>query len=72
LQCNDKHRISINLRKYAPIVIRLAGSIVAWEMLPIDSRPSHPMILLWTNNTTAKSWTKRISGLKTLQGWTLA
>jgi hypothetical protein len=30
------------------------------------------MILLLTDNTTAKSWTKKISGLKTPQGRTLA
>jgi hypothetical protein len=69
---NDKHHISINLLEYAAIIIGLAGSIVAWEMLPINIRPSHPMILFWTDNTTAKSWTKKISGLKTLQGRTLA
>ena len=69
---NDKHCISINLLEYAAIIIGLAGSIIAWEMLPTDTRPSHPMILLWTNNTTAKSWTKKISGLKTPQGRTLA
>jgi hypothetical protein len=72
LQRNDRHRISINLLEYAAIIIGLAGSIVAWEMLPPDTRPSHPMILLWTDNTTAKSWTKKISGLKTPQGRMLA
>jgi hypothetical protein len=55
---NSIHRISINLLEYAAIIIGLAGSIVAWEMLPPASRPSHPMVLLWTDNTTAKSWTK--------------
>ena len=69
---NSIHRISINLLEYAAIIIGLAGSIVAWEMLPPASRPSHPMVLLWTDNTTAKSWTKKISGLKTPQGRTLA
>jgi hypothetical protein len=46
--------------------------IVACEMLPLESRPSHPMVLLWTKNTTAKASTKNISGLKTPQGRTLA
>jgi hypothetical protein len=69
---NSIHRISINLLEYAAIIIGLAGSIVAWEMLPLESRPSHPMVLLWTDNTTAKAWTKKISGLKTPQGRTLA
>jgi hypothetical protein len=30
------------------------------------------MILLWTDNSTTKSWTKKISGLKTPQGRSLA
>jgi hypothetical protein len=30
------------------------GLIVAWEMLLLECRPSHPKVLLWTNNTTAK------------------
>jgi hypothetical protein len=30
------------------------------------------MLLLWTDNSTAKSWTKKISGLKTPQGRSLA
>ena len=72
LQRNDRHRISINLLEYAAIILGLAGSITAWEALPVDSRPAHPMILLWTDNSTAKSWTKKISGLKTPQGRSLA
>jgi hypothetical protein len=69
---NSIHRISINLLEYGALIVGLAGSIVAWESLPTESRPAHPMILLLTDNTTAKSWTKRISGLKTPQGRTLA
>jgi hypothetical protein len=72
LQRDDKHRISINLLEYAAIIIGLAGSILAWEMLPADTRPTTPLLLLWTDNTTAKSWTKKISGIKTPQGRTLA
>jgi hypothetical protein len=44
-----------------PSSFGLAGAIVAWEMLPVDSRLVHPMILLWTDNTTAKAWTKKIA-----------
>jgi hypothetical protein len=58
--------------EYGALIVGLAGLIVAWESLPTESRPAHPMILLLTNNTTAKSWTKQISGLKTPQGRTLA
>jgi hypothetical protein len=68
LQRNDPSRISINLLEYAAIIFGLAGAIVAWEMLPVNSRPAHPMILLWTDNMTAKAWTKKISGIKTPQG----
>jgi hypothetical protein len=64
---NSIHCISINLLEYSALIVGLAGSIVAWESLPTKSRPAHPMILLLTNNTTAKSWAKRISGLKTPQ-----
>jgi hypothetical protein len=64
--------ISINLLEYTAIIISLVGLIVAWEMLPLESRPSHLMVLLWTDNTTAKTWTKKISGFKTPQGRTLA
>jgi hypothetical protein len=45
---------------------------MVWETFPVDTRPPHPMILLWTDNSTAKSWTKKISGLKTPQGRSLA
>jgi hypothetical protein len=69
---NSIHRISINLLEYGALIVGLAGSIVTWESLPTESRPAHPMILLLTDNTTAKSWTKRISGLKTPQGRTFA
>jgi hypothetical protein len=69
---NNIHHISMDLLEYAAIIIGLAGSIVAWEMLPLESCPSHPMVLLWTDNTTAKAWTKKIGGLKTPQGRTLA
>jgi hypothetical protein len=72
LQRNDPSRISINLLEYAAIIFGLAGAIVAWEMLPVNSRPAHPTILLWTDNTTAKAWTKKISGIKTPQGRSLA
>jgi hypothetical protein len=69
---NDLYHISINLLKYAAIIFGLAGTIVTWEMLPVNTRPSHPMILLWTDNTTAKAWTKKISGIKMPQGRSLA
>jgi hypothetical protein len=69
---NSIHCISINLLEYAAIIIGLTGLIVAWEMLQLECHPSHLMVLLCTNNTTAKSWTKKISGLKTPQGCTLA
>jgi hypothetical protein len=68
----DKHRISINLLEYAALIIGLAGCIFFYESLPVETRPAHPMILLWTDNSTAKSWTKKISGLKTPQGRSLA
>jgi hypothetical protein len=69
----DPRLISINLLEYAAIIISLAGAILAWEELPKDSQPIHPIALLWTDNTSALSWTKRIAGLaKCPQGKTLA
>ena len=72
LRKGDKHLISINLLEYAAIIISLAGAILAWEQLPEEIRPIHPISLLWTDNTSAASWTKRIAGLKGPQGKTLA
>jgi hypothetical protein len=64
--------VSINALEYAAIIFGLAGSILVGETLPIDCRPIHPTVLLWTNNTTAESWTKRIAGLSGPQGRALA
>ena len=64
--------IPINLLEYAAIIFGLAGAIVAWETLPPDSHPPHPMLLLWTDNMSAKAWTKKVAGLKTPQGRSLA
>ena len=63
--------ISINLLEYAAVIIGLAGSILAWEEEP-DPKPAHPMVQLFTDNTTANSWTKRIAGLKSPQARNLA
>lgn len=68
----DKNLISINMLEYVAIIMGLAASIVAWEALPVHIRPLHPMNLLWTDNTTAAAWTKRIAGLKGPQGKALA
>jgi hypothetical protein len=69
---SSKHYISNNLLEYAAIIFGLAGAILAWEALPVDSRPSHPMILLWTDNMSARAWTKKVAGMKALQGRALA
>jgi hypothetical protein len=72
LKKGDKFLVSINMLEYAAIIISLAASIVSWEALPVDQRPIHPMVLSWTDNTTAEAWTKRIAGLKGSQGKALA
>jgi hypothetical protein len=68
----DKCYISNNLLEYAALIFGLAGAILSWEALPVDSRPSHPMVLLWTDNMTARAWTKKIAGIKSPQGRNLA
>jgi hypothetical protein len=69
----DSCFLSINLLEYAALIFGLAGAIVAWESLPTSSRPPHhPVLLLWTDNMSAKAWTKKVSSMKTPQGRSLA
>jgi hypothetical protein len=72
LRKGDVCMISINLLEYAAIIISLAGAILIYEALPTDARPNHPISLLWTDNTSAASWTKKVAGLKGYQGKALA
>ncbi len=72
LQKGDTRLISINKLKYASIIISLAASIFSWEALPVNKCPIHPMILSWTNNTTAEAWARKIAGLTGPQGKVLA
>jgi hypothetical protein len=67
----DKSLISINLLEYATIIVGLAATIVAWEESP-EPKQVHPLMLIFTDNTTAKSWTRKIAGLKTVQARALA
>jgi hypothetical protein len=60
------------LLEYAALLIGLAGAIVSWEALPADTRPEHPLVLLWTDNITARAWTRKVSGIKSTQGRALA
>jgi hypothetical protein len=53
-----KSLISINLLEYGAFIIGLVGSILAWEALLETVCPQHPVVLLWTDNTSATSWTK--------------
>ena len=71
LEKGDRSLISINLLEYATVVIGLAATIVAWEETP-DPKPMHPLMQIFTDNTTAESWTKRIAGLNTVQARALA
>jgi hypothetical protein len=72
LPTGDQHYISNNLLEFAALIFGLAGAILAWESLPADSRPPHPMVLLWTDNMTARAWVRKISGIKSPQGRSLA
>jgi hypothetical protein len=72
LSMGDRHLVSINALEYVAIIFGLAGSILAWEALLIDCRHIHPTVLLWTDNTTAESWTKCIARLLGPQGRALA
>jgi len=68
----DKSLVSINMLEYAALIIGLAGAIVCWEALPMADRPPFPMLLSWTDNTTAESWTRKIAGMRGPQGRGLA
>lgn len=72
LRQGDTSLISINLLEYAAIILGLAGAICAWESLPVEDRPPFPLLLSWTDNTTAESWTRRVAGFKGPQGRGLA
>jgi hypothetical protein len=72
LPTGGQHYISNNLLEFATLIFGLAGAILAWDSLPVDPRLPHPMVLLWTNNMTARAWVKKISGVKTPQGRSLA
>jgi len=71
LDKGDRSLISINLLEYATILIGLAATIVAWECRPAP-KPRHPLMQIFTDNTTARSWTKKIAGLKSAQARALA
>ena len=60
----DQYLLSINLLEYAALIIGLAAAILAWEEMPPADQPNHPIALLWTDNTSAASWTKKVAGLK--------
>jgi hypothetical protein len=68
----NKHYISNNLLEYSAQIFGLAGAILAWEQESPATRPPHPLVLLWTDNMTARAWTKKISGIKAPQGRALA
>jgi hypothetical protein len=55
--------ISINMLEYAAIILGLAAAILSWEAQPSTHRPATPIVLLWTDNMTARSWTHKMSGL---------
>jgi hypothetical protein len=63
--------ISNNLLEFAALIFGFVGAILAWEMLPANSRPPTPMVLFWTDNMTARAWTKKVSGIHTPQGRSL-
>jgi hypothetical protein len=71
LRKKDPSLISINILEYGSIIMGLAAAIVSWEAMP-QPKPVHPLFQIFTDNTTAESWTKRIAGLKSPQARSLA
>jgi hypothetical protein len=68
----DKCYISNNLLEYTALMFGLAGAILSWEALPVNSQPSHPMALLWTDNMTGvRAEMKKIEGINALQSQAL-
>ena len=55
--------ISINMLEYLAMIIGLVATILAWEALPPSQCLATLIILLWTDNTTAHSWTHKMAGL---------
>jgi hypothetical protein len=72
LPSTDPSFISNNLLEFAAIIFGLAGAILAWEALPESVRPVHPFYLFWSDNMSARAWSRKVSGIKTPQGRSLA
>ena len=49
--------------EYLAMILGLAATILAWEALPQSQCPATPIILLWMDNITARSWTHKMAGL---------
>jgi hypothetical protein len=64
--------ISINLLEFAALIIGFAASIAAWNASPVASRPPHPIVGIFTDNTTALSWSQKLSVSKTIASRALA
>jgi hypothetical protein len=61
LKYKDPNLLSINLLEYTGLIVTFAGAILAIESNPQSRLPTHPILQLWTNNTSADAWTRKIS-----------
>jgi len=67
----DKSLISINKLEHVTIIISLAAAITAWECMTPTARPTHPILLILSDNKTAEAWTRRVSGMRDRSARTL-
>jgi hypothetical protein len=61
LPSKDPTLLSINLLEYAGLIVTFAGAIVAIESDPPTPLQLHPLLQLWTDNTSADAWTRKMS-----------
>jgi hypothetical protein len=61
LKNRDPNLLSINLLEYTGLIVTFAGAIVALKSNPPLAHPLHPLLQLWTNNTAADAWTRKMS-----------
>ena len=71
MQLNQSHPdfLHINCLEFVIVILQLVRVIVRRETMSptlgttilLDGIPTHPVVLIWTDNTAAKAWANRVS-----------